>query len=552
MAATDFGRTEQGAFFLVLEFVDGTTLRDVLDAPLETGRAVRIARQITSALTRAHDVGIVHRDLKPENVMLVPRDGGGEAVKVLDFGIAKLDADAFSAAGATPGVEGGSAPLTRMGMIFGTPDYMAPEQALGETVDARADLYALGVMLYEMLTGLRPFEAESVVTLLGKHVMEAPPAMLARAPNVHVPASLEAIVRRLLEKKPADRFGSARELEGELDTAALAEGLVVPSVPRISAASPAEPSPSSRVVVVSTNAAQASTGVSPTVLAESPARPRDALAWLPAPLQKVRPAVLLSGVALGGIAIAVLALALGGGDGKVAPGAGASAKGTSAKTQSLDDARIQAAAKEGPNALEELARRFPQDPRPLQQLARTYESRDRLVDAARAVGRWAAVDPSPLDAAAERILIAALEGPPDAVDSAMWSLEDPLGARGVDLLLELTAKGARGAARHAFSPATQKRLVESLASPAVRAHATDAAAVVLELKDAKRCDAKKAALPHATASGDERALAYLKPLAARNGCGFLGVADCWSCLRRDDALAAAIAASEARARDRAR
>ena len=137
------------------------------------------------------------------------------------------------------------------------------------------------------------------------------------------------------------------------------------------------------------------------------------------------------------------------------------------------------------------------------------------------------------------------------MDSAVAALEGPLGARGVDLLLELTAKSARSSPRHAFTAATQKRLADSLATPEVRAHASDAAAVVLELKDARRCDTKKAALAHATTSGDERSLAYLKPLTARSGCGFLGVADCWSCLRRDAALAEAIAAVEARTGDRA-
>jgi eukaryotic-like serine/threonine-protein kinase len=557
VAATDFGRTEQGAFFLVLEYVDGTSLREVVGAPLEIGRAVRITRQIAAALVRAHELGLVHRDLKPENVMLVQREGSGEVAKVLDFGIAKLDADAFAAAGATPQLGGSVQPLTQMGMIFGTPDYMAPEQALGETVDARADLYALGVMLYEMLTGLRPFEADSLGTLLRMHVADPVPPMALRAPGVAVPASLEAITRRLLEKEPAARFASARDLDAALDDAVRSEGMPpMSSTPQLPLGSLPEAAPSARVVVSAPNMAPAdamSTGVSPTMVAGSSAGVHAALARLPAPLRRVPPAVLLGGLAFGVVAVVVvLALALGGGGGKLAPGAAGAAKQGDSRRPVLDDARVQAAVSAGPDALEALARSFPADPRPLRELARAYESRGRLDDAARAVGRLAAVDPSPLDTPSERILIAALEGPPEAVDAAVAALEGPLGARGVDLLLELTAKSARSSPRHAFAAATQKRLADSLASPDVRAHASSSAAVVLELKDAKRCEAKKAALAHATSNGDERSLAYLKPLVARSGCGFLGVADCWSCLRRDDALAEAIGAIEARTRDRGR
>ena len=144
-AATDFGQTDDGAFFLVLEYVEGTSLRDTLQkGALSAERSLHVARQIALALERAHGAGIVHRDLKPENVMLVQRGDDPDFVKVLDFGIAKVESHLQRDAGQ---------PLTRLGTILGTPEYMAPEQALGEAVGPGADLYAVGVILYEMLTG---------------------------------------------------------------------------------------------------------------------------------------------------------------------------------------------------------------------------------------------------------------------------------------------------------------------------------------------------------------------------------------------------------------
>src|SRR5688500_474935 len=148
-AATDFGRLADGSVFLVLEFVQGRSLREEIAlGPMAVERALHIARQIGSGLRGAHLHGIVHRDLKPENIMLVEKEGDPDFVKVLDFGVAKVPIGEVPTQGT---------PISRAGMVFGTPEYMAPEQALGEPVDGRADLYALGVMLFEMLAGERPF-----------------------------------------------------------------------------------------------------------------------------------------------------------------------------------------------------------------------------------------------------------------------------------------------------------------------------------------------------------------------------------------------------------
>ena len=210
VTATDFGKLEDGSFFLALEFVEGASLREVIGAGrLELGRSLHIARQMAGALQRAHTLKIVHRDLKPENVMLVDRDGDPDFVKVLDFGIAKVQMGELGTndrAGPEQNV------LTQAGMVYGTPEYMAPEQALGQPVDARADLYALGVIIYEMLTGHRPFEADSKVALLGMQVTAPVPAMIVKCADCNVPLEVEVLVARLLAKEASERIGDAKEV----------------------------------------------------------------------------------------------------------------------------------------------------------------------------------------------------------------------------------------------------------------------------------------------------------------------------------------------------
>ena len=208
--ATDFGCLPNGLFFLVLEYVAGRCLHEVLnEGPLEPDRAARIVRGIASAVGAAHARGVIHRDLKPENIMLVAREGEPDFVKVLDFGIAKLD---FGDA------QGPGEALTRKGAVLGTPDYMAPEQAMGQPVDARADLYAIGVLFYEMLSGKTPFRG-GAMTVLRAHVMApAPPIPPLVADKVD--PRLQAIVMRLMEKEPDARYASATELIAALDEVA--------------------------------------------------------------------------------------------------------------------------------------------------------------------------------------------------------------------------------------------------------------------------------------------------------------------------------------------
>ncbi|HEX6767191.1 MAG TPA: serine/threonine-protein kinase, partial [Polyangiaceae bacterium] len=206
VAATDFGKLDDGTVYLALELVQGKNLRaEIAKGPLEVRRALHIARQIARGLAAAHARNIVHRDLKPENVVLVEKDGDADFVKILDFGIAKL------------APESGKSPLTKVGVVLGTLDYMAPEQALGQPVDQRADLYALGAVTYEMLCGACPYEGESSATILGLQMTKPPPSLRERAPSLGISAPVEALVMKLLAKERKDRPESAAAVVAELD-----------------------------------------------------------------------------------------------------------------------------------------------------------------------------------------------------------------------------------------------------------------------------------------------------------------------------------------------
>ncbi len=206
------GATSDGAPCLVMELAAGQTLEAALaSGPLPVETACAIAEQVAEALAHAHAAGVVHRDLKPANIMLVTEPGGVLRVKVLDFGVARL------ADGARTLVEGA---LTAAGAVLGTPHYVAPEQARGETVGPAADLYSLGVVLYRMVTGCVPFDGPGVAVMLA-HLHQAPPAPSSLRP---LPEPLEHLILRCLAKSAADRFASAADL-----AAALAQARALPS-----------------------------------------------------------------------------------------------------------------------------------------------------------------------------------------------------------------------------------------------------------------------------------------------------------------------------------
>ncbi|HLU67849.1 MAG TPA: serine/threonine-protein kinase [Kofleriaceae bacterium] len=208
------GRIPDGPLYLVMELVVGTPLGDLIDegGALEPGRALRLARQALDGIGFAHAHGFIHRDIKPDNLMIAG-EPGRELVKVLDFGLVKLVGLAAAELGAEK--------LTATGMVFGTPVYMAPEQALGRVVDHRADLYALGLVLFEMLTGEPPFYSEQSSAVLRMHAGAPRPRLVDRglAPD-RATEALEALVARAMAVRPDDRFGSAGEMIAAIDAAA--------------------------------------------------------------------------------------------------------------------------------------------------------------------------------------------------------------------------------------------------------------------------------------------------------------------------------------------
>jgi hypothetical protein len=215
---TDFGVTSDGHHFLVMDLLQGSELARRLGTPMAPPEALAVADQILAGLEHAHGRGLIHRDVKPENVFMTTDDQGQEVAKLVDFGIVKLQ-------------EGSSSKqLTQMGIVVGTPQYMSPEQAVGQRIDPRADLYAAGVILYVLLAGHAPFESDDPVAVLRKQIREPPPPL-----SDTIDASVRAFVKRLLEKDPDDRFANATEARAAL------RGLLAPA--RASEPGAAAPTP---------------------------------------------------------------------------------------------------------------------------------------------------------------------------------------------------------------------------------------------------------------------------------------------------------------------
>ena len=205
---TDFGYTKQGLAFLTMEYLEGEDLATLLsrEGRQPWARLRRIILQVCRALNAAHDKGIIHRDMKPDNCYRIKRGGNPDFIKILDFGIAKIVDGNLGTRQDKPKM------ATAAGTLLGTPEYMAPEIARDQKADARVDIYSLGVLMYEMLTGSVPFKGQTFMATVAMQMVDEPMPPRERAPDASIPVEVEAVIMKALRKDPAERFQSIREL----------------------------------------------------------------------------------------------------------------------------------------------------------------------------------------------------------------------------------------------------------------------------------------------------------------------------------------------------
>ncbi|MFO7178828.1 MAG: serine/threonine-protein kinase [Pseudomonadota bacterium] len=558
-SAIDFGRLDSGVFYLALEFVEGRGLRQVLkqEGPFPEQRALTIAWQIADALSAAHAAGVVHRDLKPDNVMLLDRDGIADFVKVLDFGIAKV----------RPGQGDAENPLTQLGTVFGTPEYMSPEQARGLEVDGRSDLYAFGIILYEMLTGRSPFAHEDVVAVLARQLTMDPPPLPA-----HVSRETRELVARLLRKDPAERVPSAdaaRDLIYALlepgnpalalgtRRAVLASGRGTPdSLVRaqsgVARREPAEQEESEASAPAAASSPQVATA--PTVLAGDSTTDRQAFGWAERWLTRARgDSLQLFGYSIPrSIVLGLVALVGIGAATTVVLGSRASSEtGTTivaVKKEDEDDL---------PSAVIEQATSG--DTEALARLLDVPRSR-RSLETWRALGRGhcvakeferclelyrdgIAAKPALADDLEVLRDLRALAEIPAVGLQALDFFAERLGSAGPDLLFDVWN------APRAKDDTFAKRARELLGQERVKARMTPALAGYFELAEALKAPRCKELQPLLERLGpvlDARSVTFLNRLTHRRGCGFLGLSDCYSCLRAGNELKTALDGARAR------
>jgi eukaryotic-like serine/threonine-protein kinase len=549
-AALDFGKLDDGSFYLALEYVEGKNLGDVMDlGAMAPERALKITRQIADGLAAAHAAGIVHRDLKPDNVLLVDRDGATDFVKMLDFGIAKLHQDEGS----------GHRPLTQIGTIFGTPQYMSPEQGQGRAVDGRSDLYALGVMLYEMLAGKLPFDADDLIVLITRHVTEPPPPL----PET-VPEPVRALVSDLLEKKPEARVQSAAllveridELSGGLPRTSRGSAVrgATPATPAALAATErpvAHPRPSAlaRVKPLLASVAMLASGAHQALVRRVPALDRHVSIGgrrLP-----------LVGVSVGGFSLALLGALV---TLLVLPARSSKHAGSGSDATATGSAAPSGRSSEAARQQKLVERALTGDEAALAALDALPPKQRRLEDA-RALGRgrcakgqWAAcvgaykqsllAFPTLRKDATVLADVRRAAEEPSASEDALRLAAHNLGERGLDLVWDVWSDTRQKPDQAALN----KRARQFLDDSAVREHASRELSLVLELERAekrRRCAEAKAIFPKVLEYGDERLVPILDRFKTTRGCGFVDLGDCWDCLRGKKEIPRAREAASAR------
>jgi eukaryotic-like serine/threonine-protein kinase len=490
----------------------------------------------------------VHRDLKPDNVMLIEKDGNPFFVKVLDFGIAKLQTgDAKDQ-------------LTQLGSVFGTPEYMAPEQAAGMPVDARADLYTLGILLYEMLTGQTPFADDDLVVVLTRQMTMDPPPL----PD-GVDPGVKDLVLRMLHKDPDARVQTAQDVAACID--ALLERSLTPSP--VSIGEPLSraqvelgdtvlsmPNPSlgvaapPRSTLVSQPAAVAATADVKSALDHALVRARGALPALRKPIDiGGQPVPLWGLVAAFGTALVLGLVVIGGlvasrGGDSASSAGGTSPASTSERSLPNDVRELAAGAMKGDrNAIAQLEARAESTRTAAEwrALGRGYTLIGNRKASLNAYGKALDLDP-PLardKQLASDVRRAAVETATS--DQALALAARQLGEIGVDLIYDVQMELKGDATKGKIA----SRAKEMLESPSIRVKASSSLQVALDLSSAKGCNGLRSVLPRAAESADQRALPRLKSLTNRSGCGFLGMRDCYACLRRGDDLKRAIEKAEA-------
>jgi eukaryotic-like serine/threonine-protein kinase len=545
VSASDFGQLEDGSFYLVLEFIEGQSLAKLVSkvGALSPLRALCITRQIVEALHAAHGVGIVHRDLKPDNVMLLDKDDDPNFVKVLDFGIAKIKVEENAEQQAV---------LTQIGTVFGTPEYMSPEQARGELVDARADLYTVGVILYEMLAGVSPFKDDDLVVVLTRHLTADPPPLPAGTDPMIVD-----LVLRLMRKNRDERVQSAAELIERIDVI-LAAGTSttghagIPASGVMRAGSGTRSSSDLSAVTVEGPAE----GFAPTILGETTphALARNGLAesllkhQVSLGKQTIPLWLLVAGALLSVLGIATLIVIgslLFGGKHEAATIKDDASNSAVAKDSELAQLILRA---EGGDeaALAELSAR----PEPMRaanewlalgrgyaklaQLSLSLSAYEKGVSAKPELGR----DPKLLSDVRRAVLDA------QTSEAALKFAASGLGASGVDVVYDVWDTSRAVPNRAALAKLARAQLDDD----AVRAKASPALRLVLELGKAQKegCNGVKRWLVRAASDADARVLPALKRFDDRRGCGFLGLSDCYSCLRAGKDLSAVATGAAAR------